>query len=300
MMQLCLVNTLQLLVVDTLHATYLQPTIAIFLTLFGTLIISGIILYFFARSTRRIFIKTAGLKFDIFFTGWLGVPVHELGHAFFCLIFFHKITEIKLFAPNTMEGTLGYVTHSYNKKNPMQIAGNFFIGIGPIIFGSLVLFALLWFLLPDKQAINAILSQPSVEFLSDNFSGQASQILKTGKIIFLSVVSSDNIQEPLFWLFLYLSLCIVSHMQLSLADIKSSLLGILIIFLLLLLVTFFVSFFNGNILPCIAFINSKTGVLTGILIFAVFMSVFNFLLSYIPLSIYSLIRYKKFLNPFIR
>src|SRR3989339_2137762 len=100
MMQLCLVNTLQLLVVDTLHATYLQPTIAIFLTLFGTLIISGIILYFFARSTRRIFIKTAGLKFDIFFTGWLGVPVHELGHAFFCLIFFYKKKQKKkIFSP---------------------------------------------------------------------------------------------------------------------------------------------------------------------------------------------------------
>ena len=292
------VDTLFILALSGIIATFLYETFASFFSLFGTLIIAGIILYFFARLTRNIFVKTIGQKFDIFFTGWLGVPVHELGHAFFCLVFFHKITEIKLFAPNTKDGTLGYVIHSYNKKNPLQIAGNFFIGIGPILFGSLVLFSLLWFFLPDKSAFQAISSHPTFDFLSGNFMNQVSQILQTCKAVFLSVVGNDNFRKPMFWLFLYLSLCIVSHMQLSLSDIKSSLFGILIILLILFIVIIIVSFFNGNISPFIAFVNNKTGALTGILIFAVFMAVFNFLFSYILMCIYFLIRYKKILNPF--
>lgn len=67
-----------------------------------------------------------------------GVAVHELGHALFCIIFFHKITEIKLFTLSHGD-TLGYVSHSYNPDSFYQNLGNFFIGIGPIILGVTLL-----------------------------------------------------------------------------------------------------------------------------------------------------------------
>lgn len=54
-------------------------------------------------------------------TGLIGIPIHELGHAYFCLIFGHKIKNIKLFSFSSFEYSLGYVNHSYNpKKNIIE------------------------------------------------------------------------------------------------------------------------------------------------------------------------------------
>ena len=72
---------------------------------------------------------------------WLGTPIHELGHALFCVIFRHRITKIEFFKPDPVSGTLGYVEHKWNRHNLWQVLGNFFIGVGPVILGCAVLFA---------------------------------------------------------------------------------------------------------------------------------------------------------------
>ena len=79
-----------------------------------------------------------------------GVAVHELSHAFFCLVFRHKINEMKLFSPED-DGTLGYVNHSYNPENYYQRTGNFFIGTGPIWGGIFVLYLFSKILLPETM-----------------------------------------------------------------------------------------------------------------------------------------------------
>ena len=77
-----------------------------------------------------------------------GTVVHEAGHALFCLIFRHKILEMKLFSPES-DGTLGMVRHSWDPESFYQRAGNFFIGTGPIITGVLVISCCTAWLLPD-------------------------------------------------------------------------------------------------------------------------------------------------------
>ena len=102
-------------ILDFLHLLAIT-TLYQLLSLLGLLFVVGLILYFLARFTRNAFAAASARKLDVFVTGWIGTPVHELSHALFCLVFGHRITDIKLFRPNSSDGSLGYVTlrtHSF-------------------------------------------------------------------------------------------------------------------------------------------------------------------------------------------
>lgn len=71
--------------------------------------------------------------------GLLGVPVHELSHAAFCLIFRMPITKIRLYSPNAESGTLGYVAFAYNPCSIGHAVGLLFQGVAPLIGCSLIL-----------------------------------------------------------------------------------------------------------------------------------------------------------------
>ena len=119
----------------------LLATLAQMASLFLGIFIFGLLIQFISQLS----FKSLGNAFGpggTYLVAWLGTPVHELGHALFCLIFGHKIEEIRFFKPDKDTGTLGFVYHTWNPKNPWHVLGNFFIGIGPVVLGCAVLFAL--------------------------------------------------------------------------------------------------------------------------------------------------------------
>lgn len=72
-------------------------TQVITLLLLPTLIAGGLIQVLTATLRNK-----ASLIFGrglFIYSTFLGTITHELGHAFFCKVFLHKITDIKLFAP---------------------------------------------------------------------------------------------------------------------------------------------------------------------------------------------------------
>lgn len=112
--------------------------------LLGPLLLLAFIMHFVAKKNETLSYKVMGPKVYLYGFGWLGTAVHELGHALFAIIFGHKITAIDLFNIKAKDGKLGYVNHSYNRKSHYQRIGNFFIGIGPILLGSILLYLFSW------------------------------------------------------------------------------------------------------------------------------------------------------------
>ncbi|RPH30592.1 MAG: hypothetical protein EHM93_15575 [Bacteroidales bacterium] len=283
--------------------------------LLGLLFVFGFFLYFLARFTRTTYVKTTGSTLDIFVTGWIGTPIHELGHAIFCLLFRHQITEIKLYSPNSTDGTLGYINHAFDPKSIFQKIGNFFIGIGPIIFGTAVIYALLHFLVPNtREVFSSIDAQSKVLMKSvhGEFSGILNSLWDTTYSTLGTLFKMSNLNEYKFWIFLYLSMCISSHMELSPPDIKGAWKGLVSLTLFFLIINLIilsleatgVSSHLGSWWHYIkleshtAVINKWVGAFGALFIFSSIISGLNLLVTYIGLNIYSSIKGKGMVNPF--
>ena len=73
-----------------------------------------------------------------FMSAFIGVPIHELSHAFFAVLFRHKIDKMCLFQRES-SGRLGYVQHCWNTRSLYQVVGLFFIAIAPLFGAGLVI-----------------------------------------------------------------------------------------------------------------------------------------------------------------
>ncbi len=169
--------------------------------------------------------------------GWLGTIVHELGHAIFCVIFRHKITDLKLFDPDPETGSLGYVIHSYNPASIYQLVGNFFIGIGPILLGTAIIYLLSYLLLglnpfniADNYKIVAshLNSWDSFMQLFQNLSSSSGSLL-------IEVFSWHNLSRWQLYAFIYLVFAIGNSITLSQSDMKGTLKGFSVILVLILI-----------------------------------------------------------------
>ena len=85
------------------------------LSLIGVIIVIGFLLGYLESLTRMYWSRAFGRK-GFLLTAWIGVPIHELGHAIMCVLFRHKIVATQFFPTDTSQGALGYVQHQYNQK----------------------------------------------------------------------------------------------------------------------------------------------------------------------------------------
>jgi hypothetical protein len=242
----------------------------------GVFFFFGLLLFLLSRLARWAFVNIGGRNIDVYFTGWLGTPVHELGHAFFCIIFAHKITAISLLEPSDKDGALGYVYHSWNKKSIYQNIGNFFIGAGPVIFGSIILFGAMYFLLPNsQQTVHTILGYDASKLSTSHIHESVSDVLLYAFSLLRSIFTPANFATYQFWIFVYIALCISSHMGLSLPDIKGMWMGFIFVLLISFILNAAAMVLKIDLNNYTQAINHKTAILTGILIFATLLSCIN-------------------------
>ncbi len=239
---------------ETLHKiwNYLLDAGIVTLTqlfvLLGPLLFLALLMNFIARKNEELSYKTLGQKVYLYVFGWLGTSVHELGHAIFAILFAHKISEIKLFTPGSGK-SLGHVKHSYTKGNPYQTIGNFFIGIGPILLGALLLWLVTWLLFDLNTIKMAAKHDVNISHrLFTNFSlvKELAAGFYTGIIDIFHVIIADH--GAYWWkvlLFAYLFYSIGSSVTLSSSDIKGAFRGF-IYFVVLLLIFNLATIWKGD------------------------------------------------------
>ena len=169
--------------------------------------------------------------FIVRFSGIIGTPVHEISHALMCLLFGHRITKIQIYNSKKRSKTLGFVEHTYNRRNPYHQIGNFFIGIAPIVVGGLAVTLLVRLLAPWMY--NDMMSEIS-DIMSLAGTDLFVQIPKSIVSIFISFFSISNFSSWRWWLCIVLAFSISIHMEISRSDIKGGLKGLAVISVMLL------------------------------------------------------------------
>ena len=174
-----------------------------------------------------------GTKF-LLVSGIVGTPIHELSHAAMCLLFGHKITEIKFYQPKSTDGSLGHVSHTYNKKNVYHQIGNFFIGTAPVLLGGA--FVLLFMLILIPGTFGSVTSEMNTLHFGGSLLSTIESIFTFVLGMIKALFSPPNFTSWRWWIFIVLAVMISTHMEMSASDIKSSLRGLLFISIILLLV----------------------------------------------------------------
>ncbi len=199
----------------------------------AAIVICGLVVYLCERLILRLMGGTGNIAVKI--TSFVGTPVHELGHAAMCLLFGHTITEVKLWQPSARDGTLGYVTHKYNPKNPYHVFGNLFIGVGPVFSGVGVLTLVMYLCFPDTLCTYTSTAWNMVQTGAGEWS-----IFLEGLQMIPRMIGELTIASPRIWgqiLGVVILLSVSLHISLSPADIKGALRALPMYLVLVLLVT---------------------------------------------------------------
>lgn len=267
------------------------------ISLFAGVFVFGLLIHFISHLTFNSLGKAFG-NAGIYIVAWLGTPIHELGHAIFCIIFGHKITRIEFFRPDPQTGTLGYVNHQWHKNNLWHILGNFFIGIGPVIVGSLALLGLFYLLIPNaSQAWQPIIAGAS-EIGSDSSIGSYLTILKDSFLAFTRLVfTTSNLSSWQFWVFCYLAICVASNIRLSWSDIRNSLSGfgcVIIPFVIANTIGLLAGIGSEKYFP---FNASSLSIMYSLFILALIMTTAGFILTYLIAAVWVKLRHGIMLRP---
>ena len=222
---------------------------------------------------------------SVYVSAIIGTPIHELSHAIMCFLFGHKIIQIKFFSPDK-KGTLGFVTHSYNNRNAWQVLGNFFIGVAPILGGSVCLYLLCFLLLPSGVGVLDILLKQTDFLKNGQVLPEIQNLLSSLKSSMMNDIETKPLQT-LIWAYLCGSIAL--HMCPSKEDIKGSLWGFLLFISFVLIFIAIVQVYTVNLSAFIVVLTSISHILFMMLIFALICALFLFILISLVSMIFNIL-----------
>ena len=176
-----------------------------FAAFFGAVAIAAAALTWLSKLAGNLHRQFAWPKMPLYLLGGVGVPAHELAHAFFCLVFGHEVRRVKLFDPSGAGGAQGSVEHAYERRNLRHRVGQLFIGAAPALVGPVAVAALFLWLAPSARSVT--------------WSDLAASWKTSPFILARSFAHPANWSALSFWFFVYLAAGICSQIELSREDL---------------------------------------------------------------------------------
>lgn len=161
-------------------------------------------------------------------SGVVGTTVHEFSHFVACVCCLMRVNKVVFYSPQD-DGTLGFVSYSYNPRSLRHRISQVFIGFAPIYFGAGFTVILTYFML-------------DVSLLVYQYDG-----ILPNLIYFLDVLVGSFVADwisGVIWLLL--SFCILTHSLPSSQDIKGSSLGVVLLMVLMSLAVVCIYSFSGD------------------------------------------------------
>jgi len=245
--------------------------------------ILGAVLHYTERGTQANLERAIGRRGMVWWTGWLGTPIHELSHCLVGILFGHRIEEVRFFDPHPHDGVLGYVRYSLPENRalrPYAVVGQFFSGIAPLFGGSLALLLALELLAPRPERVfeeaerfafaleHASLAQASQDFLA----------LVRGIYEGLFAEGAASVRP---WVFLYVALAVGAHLAPSPADLEGGALGFAILLVLALLVDLVALLAGAAPARAVGALGHAAGAVSALLLVALVLNVGNLAFAFV-------------------
>ena len=252
---------------------------------FGLPIALGVTLFFLQRYLQQTMARLVGWKAVVYYTGWIGTPIHEASHYIVGRLFGIKIDEVKFFEPDLESGVLGYVRYRvprFELKNTLRIIGTCFMGLAPLLGGGLVLAGGLLLVAPREPLFQA------AERFAHLSMGSGPGDVVSGFVGLISAVWAGIFHygylDPRPWLFIYLALGVGAHLAPSKKDLEGSWPGALVFLVLLLafdaigLLVAHIAQVEVPVAEVAHAINTVTGPLAALLVLALAINIGNLVL----------------------
>lgn len=204
----------------------------------GPLFVLGALLFWVQRWTQLSLAEVIGWRGIVYWTGWLGTPIHELSHWIVGKLFGVRITEVNFFSPDREDGVLGYVRYQVPRLRAgelPQVMGTFLMGIAPLFGGALVLWGARLALL-DPQADEPFYSAATT-FAQDLGNEPMGHLVRDFfELVQLSFrpILENAANDPKIWVYLYVALAVGAHLAPSRADLRGGQRGLILLALLAL------------------------------------------------------------------
>lgn len=205
----------------------------------------------------------------------IGTPIHELSHLITNVVFGHKIQSVALFRPieSKKDGVLGYVNFTYNPKSIYHNIGLFVTGIAPMIGGSIVLFFLMKFLLPDVFVSLEYFEISNLNIM-EILNNIKNSVVNNIELIFSNYGKIENLI-----IFLILAFSISTHMNISTSDLKSALEGGIVLEVITVVISIMLKAFGLTFLTQLLLLISSY--LISFLLLGIVFSLISFAIAFV-------------------